>query len=90
MSHAAPTGPAQTTGASLPHDSAELIHDRLMDRLRFDRRAGRVALHVTCSTTKMGLDPKLRAVAAGTKPPEVRRGEPESDLPQSAQPPGIV
>jgi len=38
------------------HEPAELVHDRLMDRLRFERRAGTVALHVTCSTTKMGLE----------------------------------
>ncbi|HET7823773.1 MAG TPA: FAD-binding and (Fe-S)-binding domain-containing protein [Anaeromyxobacter sp.] len=45
-------------------EPAEFIHDRLMDRLRFERRKGTVALHVTCSSTKMGLEPKLRAVAA--------------------------
>ena len=45
-------------------EAVELIHDRLMERLRFTKAAGRVALHVTCSTTKMGLEPKLRAVAA--------------------------
>jgi len=44
-------------------DSVELIHDRLMDRLRFQPQEGAVALHVTCSATKMGLEPKLRAVA---------------------------
>jgi D-lactate dehydrogenase len=44
-------------------DSAELIHDRLLSRLRVARRPGPVALHVTCSATKMGLEPKLRAVA---------------------------
>ncbi len=45
-------------------EPAEFIHDHLMDRLRFERRPGTVALHVTCSSTKMGLEPKLRAVAA--------------------------
>jgi D-lactate dehydrogenase len=45
------------------HDSIEFVHDRLMDRLRFAPRPGPVALHVTCSVTKMGLEPKLRAVA---------------------------
>jgi D-lactate dehydrogenase len=44
-------------------EPAELVHDRLMGRLRFERRPGTVALHVTCSATKMGLEPKLRAVA---------------------------
>jgi D-lactate dehydrogenase len=45
------------------HEPAEFIHDHLMGRLRFDRRPGTVALHVTCSATKMGLEGKLRAVA---------------------------
>jgi D-lactate dehydrogenase len=45
------------------HETAEFIHDHLMDRLRFERRPGQVALHVTCSATKMGLEAKLRAVA---------------------------
>jgi D-lactate dehydrogenase len=44
-------------------EPAEFVHDHLMDRLRFERRPGTVALHVTCSATKMGLEPKLRAVA---------------------------
>jgi D-lactate dehydrogenase len=44
-------------------EPAEFVHDRLMDRLRFEKRAGPVALHVTCSATKMGLEAKLRAVA---------------------------
>jgi D-lactate dehydrogenase len=45
-------------------EAVELVHDRLMERLRFIPRAGQVALHVTCSATKMGLEPKVRAVAA--------------------------
>jgi D-lactate dehydrogenase len=45
-------------------ESAEFVHDRLMERLRFTRTPGPVALHVTCSTAKMGLEPKLRALAA--------------------------
>ena len=44
--------------------AVEFIHDRLMDRLRFKPRKGAVAVHVTCSVTKMGLEPKLRAVSA--------------------------
>jgi D-lactate dehydrogenase len=44
-------------------DSIEFVHDRLMDRLRFAPREGAVALHVTCSATKMALEPRLRAVA---------------------------
>ncbi len=48
----------------LVFEAAEFVHDRLMDRLRFAPRPGPVALHVTCSATKMGLEPKLRALAA--------------------------
>jgi D-lactate dehydrogenase len=44
-------------------ESAEFVHDRLMPHLRFARVPGPVALHVTCSATKMGLEPKLRALA---------------------------
>jgi D-lactate dehydrogenase len=45
------------------HEPAEFVHDHLMSRLRFTRLPGTVALHVTCSSTKMALEPKLRAVA---------------------------
>jgi D-lactate dehydrogenase len=34
-----------------------------MDRLTFSRRAGTVAVHLTCSSAKMGLGPKLEALA---------------------------
>jgi D-lactate dehydrogenase len=34
-----------------------------MDRLAFTRRPGTVAVHLTCSSAKMGLGPKLEAVA---------------------------
>jgi len=34
-----------------------------MDKLRFERRPGAVAVHVTCSSTKMGLTDKFKAVA---------------------------
>jgi D-lactate dehydrogenase len=44
-------------------EPAELIHDHLRDKLAFRREPGPVALHVTCSTTKMGLGAKLEAVA---------------------------
>jgi D-lactate dehydrogenase len=44
-------------------EPAEFIHDHLLDKLRFAKQPGRVALHVTCSSTKMGLGPKLEAVA---------------------------
>jgi D-lactate dehydrogenase len=44
-------------------DSVEFVHDRLLEHLRIARRPGAVAVHLTCSATKMGLEPKLRAVA---------------------------
>jgi D-lactate dehydrogenase len=44
-------------------EPAEFIHDHLLDKLLFRREAGPVALHVTCSSTKLGLGPKLEAVA---------------------------
>jgi len=44
-------------------EPAEFIHDHLLEKLRFAKQPGRVALHVTCSSTKMGLGPKLEAVA---------------------------
>ena len=34
-----------------------------MDRLVFERRAGTVAVHLTCSSARLGLGEKLRAVA---------------------------
>jgi D-lactate dehydrogenase len=45
-------------------ESAEFVHDRLLPHLRLARVPGPIALHVTCSATKMGLEPKLRALAA--------------------------
>jgi D-lactate dehydrogenase len=47
-----------------PADIVEFIHDRLMDRLAFERRPGAVALHVTCSGRKMGLEGKLKAIGS--------------------------
>jgi D-lactate dehydrogenase len=46
------------------YEPAEFIHTFLMDRLRFERKAGQVAVHVTCSTQKLGLGSHLQAVAA--------------------------
>jgi D-lactate dehydrogenase len=45
------------------YEPAEFIHDLLLERLRVVRREDTVALHVTCSATKLGLGAKLRAVA---------------------------
>jgi D-lactate dehydrogenase len=44
-------------------EPAEFIHDHLLDKLTFRPEPGPVALHVTCSTSKMGLGGKLEAVA---------------------------
>jgi D-lactate dehydrogenase len=44
-------------------EPAEFIHDHLLDKLTFRREPGPVALHVTCSTTKLGLGGKLEALA---------------------------
>jgi len=44
-------------------EPAEFIHDHLADKLAFTRVPGPVALHVTCSSVKLGLGPKLEAVA---------------------------
>ncbi|HVI75250.1 MAG TPA: FAD-binding and (Fe-S)-binding domain-containing protein [Anaeromyxobacteraceae bacterium] len=45
------------------HEPAEFIHAYLMDRLRFEKRARQVAVHVTCSSQKLGLGKHLAAVA---------------------------
>jgi len=45
------------------HEPVEFIQKHLMDKLRFEKRPGAVAVHVTCSSTKMGLDAAFRAVA---------------------------
>ncbi len=45
-----------------PADIVEFIHDRLMERLTFTRKPDAVALHVTCSGRKMGLEGKLKAI----------------------------
>ena len=44
-------------------EPVELVHDHLRDRLSFRREPGPVAVHVTCSSTRMGLAGKLEAVA---------------------------
>ena len=45
------------------YEPVEFIHAHLMDKLRFERQPETVAIHVTCSSTKMGLDASFRAVA---------------------------
>jgi D-lactate dehydrogenase len=44
-------------------EPVEFIHDHLVDKLAFRREPGPVALHVTCSSTKLGLGGKLEALA---------------------------
>ena len=45
------------------YEPVEFIHAFLMDRLDFRMTPETVAVHVTCSSTKMGLAEKFRAVA---------------------------
>jgi D-lactate dehydrogenase len=44
------------------YEAAEFIHDFLMDKLHFTKSPETVSLHVTCSSVKMGLTGKCRAV----------------------------
>lgn len=46
-----------------PLDMVEFIHDHMLDRLSFEKMAEPVALHLTCSGRKMGLEAKLRTIA---------------------------
>jgi D-lactate dehydrogenase len=51
-------------GPGLPvYEPAEFIQRFLADRLRFVRKAGTVAVHVTCSMQKLGLGPALLSLA---------------------------
>ncbi len=45
------------------YEPVEFIHDHLLDKLRLTRLPETVAVHVTCSSVKMGLAAKFRAVA---------------------------
>jgi len=45
------------------YEPVEIIHRFLLDRLRFERQPETVAIHLTCSSMKMGLADKLEAVA---------------------------
>jgi D-lactate dehydrogenase len=44
-------------------DSIEFVHDELLPKLSVTAKAGSVALHPVCSVTKLGLTPKLQAIA---------------------------
>jgi D-lactate dehydrogenase len=45
------------------YDLADFLHDFVLDRLEISRVPETIALHPTCSTIKMGLQAKLRAIA---------------------------
>lgn len=45
------------------YDTVEFIHDFLLRSLAFTKLPDTVAVHVTCSATKMGLGEKFRAIA---------------------------
>lgn len=45
-------------------DQVEFIHDFLLDRLRFEKQPLSVAIHTTCSSSKMHLEKKLYRIAA--------------------------
>ncbi|MBS0002769.1 MAG: FAD-binding oxidoreductase, partial [Thioalkalivibrio sp.] len=45
------------------YDVADFLHGFVLDRLQISKVDETVALHPTCSTTKMGLQPKLKAIA---------------------------
>ena len=44
-------------------DSIEFVHDELLPNLAIKSKADSVALHPVCSVTKLGLTPKLEAIA---------------------------
>ena len=44
-------------------DSIEFVHDRLLPKLTMKSRMRSVALHPVCSVTKLGITPKLEAIA---------------------------
>jgi D-lactate dehydrogenase len=44
-------------------DSIEFVHDQLLGQLKVTHPERSVALHPVCSTVKMGLAPKLEAIA---------------------------
>jgi D-lactate dehydrogenase len=45
------------------YEPVEFIHDFLLPELRLERRPGPIAIHLTCSSQKLGVGPKLRALA---------------------------
>lgn len=45
------------------YEPLEFIHDYLMDVLEFEKQPETIAVHVTCSSTKLGLKEKFKKVA---------------------------
>lgn len=45
------------------YDIADFLHDFVLERLKITKVDETVALHPTCSTIKMGLQTKLKAIA---------------------------
>lgn len=45
------------------YEPVEFIHDLLQDKLVFNKEDKTITIHVTCSSKKMGLDEKFKAVA---------------------------
>jgi D-lactate dehydrogenase len=45
------------------HDSVEFINDQLLDKLKITKKDERIAIHSTCSNTKMELTEKLLKIA---------------------------
>ncbi|MGO9371505.1 MAG: 4Fe-4S ferredoxin, partial [Syntrophobacteraceae bacterium] len=45
------------------YEPIEFVLQFLKDRLSFNRKTVKIALHATCSTRKMGLDAKLKELA---------------------------
>ncbi|MBI9035227.1 MAG: FAD-binding oxidoreductase [Bacteroidales bacterium] len=57
------------------YEPVEFIYEFLMDKLSFTRVNEVVAIHATCTTTKMGLIPQLRTVAEACAQQVVMPGE---------------
>ncbi|RXQ92169.1 FAD-binding oxidoreductase [Ancylomarina salipaludis] len=57
------------------YEPVEFIYEFIMDKLTFTKVNEVVAIHATCTTTKMGLTPQLRAVAEACAQQVVMPGE---------------
>jgi D-lactate dehydrogenase len=45
------------------YEPVEFIHDHLLDKLELEKTTETIAFHLTCTSTKMGLEEKFRKVA---------------------------